>query len=279
MIKKLFNINISLQFIRKFIFLFSFLTMASFAEAEYEMSISSSGLINDNVYEFDISIKSLNGSFVLTSYQSAFGFNQNIINNGELTFTLIEGTSELQNIPSAGFGINGTDGSLELTFASLPGAENIDTGLVRVGRFRIVNTNLFGSNDINLSWDFDGVITTILTGEAFSDITNPAYHKNESSTGANNNTDQPEYFELSQNYPNPFNPATSIQFSLPANSKVKLTVFNILGEVIDELINRELDRGVHTISFNAGDLTSGVYVYKLDVENRFSDIRKMILIK
>jgi len=279
MIKELFNINISLQFIRKFIFLFSFLTTASFAEAKYEMSISNSGLINDNIYEFDIYIQSLNGSFILTSYQSVFSFNQDIINNGELTFTFIGGTSELQNIPSTGFGINGTDGSLELTFASLPDAESIGTEPKRVGRFRIVNTNSFGSNNINLRWDFDGVITTILTGESFVNITNSGYHKNESSTGTNNNSDQPQYFELSQNYPNPFNPSTKIQFSLPEDSKVKLTLFNILGEEVDELVNGEMNRGVHTITFNADDLTSGVYLYKLDVENQFTDVRKMILMK
>jgi hypothetical protein len=90
---------------------------------------------------------------------------------------------------------------------------------------------------------------------------------------------QPTNFELNQNYPNPFNPTTRISFSLPENSKVKLTVFNILGEVVNEMVNQELNRGFHEFTFNGDNLASGIYVYKLDVENQFTDIKKMILVK
>jgi len=90
---------------------------------------------------------------------------------------------------------------------------------------------------------------------------------------------QPTDFELLQNYPNPFNPTTKIRFSLPENKKVKLTVFNILGEAVSELVNEEMTMGLHEVNFDAGNLASGIYVYRLDVENQFSDIKKMILLK
>ena len=171
--------RLSFQSIFKIIFIYFLLSFDSLAEVEYEMSISNSELVSENVYEFDIMIKSLNESFILTSYQASFGFNQNIINSGEINFSYIEGTSDLQNKPLVGLGINGTDGSLELTFASLPGEESISTNLLKVGRFRFENTNSFGSSNLNLNWNFAGSITTILTGESFANITNPAYHINE----------------------------------------------------------------------------------------------------
>jgi arabinogalactan endo-1,4-beta-galactosidase len=85
-------------------------------------------------------------------------------------------------------------------------------------------------------------------------------------------------FYLFQNYPNPFNPTTTIKFNLPEAGNVKLTLFNILGQELKTLVNEFKESGVHTINFNASDLNSGVYIYKLEV-NGFSLIRKMTLIK
>ena len=86
-------------------------------------------------------------------------------------------------------------------------------------------------------------------------------------------------FELFQNYPNPFNPNTKIKFSMLNDAKVNLTVYNILGEKVTELINSYMTAGLHVLEFNAGTLASGTYIYKLDVENQFTDIKKMLLIK
>ncbi|NOX64489.1 MAG: T9SS type A sorting domain-containing protein, partial [Chlorobi bacterium] len=63
----------------------------------------------------------------------------------------------------------------------------------------------------------------------------------------------PSKFELMANYPNPFNPSTNIQFALPVNSNVKLTVINALGQVIAELVNGELSAGVHEVTWNAAN--------------------------
>ncbi|MEO8230913.1 MAG: T9SS type A sorting domain-containing protein, partial [Ignavibacteriota bacterium] len=88
----------------------------------------------------------------------------------------------------------------------------------------------------------------------------------------------PKKFELSQNYPNPFNPTTTIRFSLPEAGNVKLTLYDILGQEIKTLVSAFKEAGVHTLNFNAGDLNSGIYLYKIEA-NGFSQTKKMILVK
>jgi hypothetical protein len=88
----------------------------------------------------------------------------------------------------------------------------------------------------------------------------------------------PEKYELFPNYPNPFNPSTNIKFSLPAADKVKLEIFNILGENVATLIDGEMKEGFHSVTFDAGSLPSGIYIYRLQTNN-FSQTKKMMLVK
>jgi hypothetical protein len=88
----------------------------------------------------------------------------------------------------------------------------------------------------------------------------------------------PTKFELSQNYPNPFNPTTTIRFSLPEASDVNLTLFNVLGQEIKTLVKEFKESGVHTINFDASDLNSGIYIYRLEAGSQ-TLTRKMTLIK
>ena len=88
----------------------------------------------------------------------------------------------------------------------------------------------------------------------------------------------PKKFELSQNYPNPFNPTTTIRFDIPEPSNVKLTLFNILGQEIKTLVNEFKESGIHTLNFDASDLNSGMYIYKLEAGS-FTQTRKMTLVK
>ncbi len=90
--------------------------------------------------------------------------------------------------------------------------------------------------------------------------------------------DTPMNYELSQNYPNPFNPSTTIKFSIPEGSQVSLKIYNSLGQEIKTLVNRFMETGIHTVNFNAVDLNSGMYFYRLDA-GEFSHVRKMTLIK
>jgi hypothetical protein len=88
----------------------------------------------------------------------------------------------------------------------------------------------------------------------------------------------PVAFTLRQNYPNPFNPSTKIKFALPKPERVKIEIYNTLGQKIEELLNQHMKAGHHEVEFNAQDLSSGVYYYQL-VAGGYREVRKMILIK
>ncbi|NUM72350.1 MAG: T9SS type A sorting domain-containing protein [Ignavibacteriaceae bacterium] len=88
----------------------------------------------------------------------------------------------------------------------------------------------------------------------------------------------PKSFELSQNYPNPFNPSTRISFTVPADSRVKISVFNGVGELIKVLEDGIREAGYHSVVFDAASLPSGMYYYRLEAGD-FVQSRKMLLIK
>lgn len=88
----------------------------------------------------------------------------------------------------------------------------------------------------------------------------------------------PDEFTLSQNYPNPFNPSTTIEFSLPKDAKVKLVIYNSIGEEVATLVNNQLSAGYYKYNWNASDLTSGIYYYKLISDDGFL-VKKMMLLK
>ena len=86
-------------------------------------------------------------------------------------------------------------------------------------------------------------------------------------------------FSVSQNYPNPFNPVTKISFNIPEAGKVKLNVYNVLGNQVATLVNNEMNAGSHSVTFNAIDLSSGVYYYRIEAEGKFIETKQMILLK
>ena len=94
-----------------------------------------------------------------------------------------------------------------------------------------------------------------------------------------NHTPQPLQFALHQCYPNPFNPYTTISFDSPKTCRVKLQIYNSIGQKIRTLINTNIRAGHHTIRFDGSDLASGVYIYRLTTDNGFSQTKKMILIR
>lgn len=83
---------------------------------------------------------------------------------------------------------------------------------------------------------------------------------------------------LTHNYPNPFNPVTKIGFFVPASQHVRLGVFNVLGELVRELVNTRMEAGMHEAIFDARNLPSGVYFYRLETDS-YAEIRKMTLLK
>lgn len=85
-------------------------------------------------------------------------------------------------------------------------------------------------------------------------------------------------YALHQNYPNPFNPETVISFSLPVSSHIKLTIFNALGEAVAHLLDKPMQSGHHSVTFNATNLPAGVYFCKMQSDD-FSSVKKLLLLK
>ena len=393
------------------------------AGVDYQMSLDNGQIVNSNTFEFNVYIKSMDSTFQLTSYQCSFSFNVNDANGNAVTFTYVPGTSELSNPPSISIGLNTSDETQKLTFASTPGSDYISSTPLRVGSFRLQDANPLGETNPNVRWNFEGNVTTILTGSNFVNITNPSNHiksfgdlvdyqvvsvtasattdtntapektidglgyndndeysrwaaqsmpqylifdlgKEKSvsmtkfsfydfqagrvyqytvsvsndqinwndvivnassaseewtvnqftvqqaryvklqfissndpgnwanlweaqiwgedqttSVESNQDKESPESYKLSQNYPNPFNPNTTIEFEIKEDAKVKLTVYNILGEQVAELVNGDINVGTHKVDFNAANLASGVYVYRLEAGNNFTETKKMVLMK
>ncbi len=89
----------------------------------------------------------------------------------------------------------------------------------------------------------------------------------------------PTGFTLEQNYPNPFNPSTTIRYALPAAGKVKLQIYNVLGALVETLVDENRQAGQYTITWDASNVASGVYFYRLTTDNGLTKIRKMMLLK
>ena len=88
----------------------------------------------------------------------------------------------------------------------------------------------------------------------------------------------PGEFKLSQNYPNPFNPSTTIKYQLKSSGKVNLTIYDITGCKVKTLVNQQQTVGEYSVTFNASNLVSGLYIYKLKA-GPFEQSRKMLLLK
>lgn len=137
---------------------------------------------------------------------------------------------------------------------------------------------MFGVNitDINLLEDiteFQVVANYIMSKQSITP------NKNSIVTDTKNESEYlPSEFKLEQNYPNPFNPSTVITYHLPEVGRVRLKIYNLLGEEITTLVNQQQAAGTYKVDWNATGLTSGVYLYRLEAKN-FVQTKKMILAK
>jgi hypothetical protein len=100
-----------------------------------------------------------------------------------------------------------------------------------------------------------------------------------SASGVENSAKTVREFRLEQNYPNPFNPVTTISFSLDKAADVKLNVFNTVGQKVETLVSGTKRAGVHKVAWHAESMVSGVYFYRLEVDGKQSEMKKMILLK
>jgi hypothetical protein len=142
--------------------------------------------------------------------------------------------------------------------------------------------------DANGNFQWDGTPAGPYVTATATDIegNTSQFSKSEDVTSVSETMDSyiPIEFGLSQNYPNPFNPATTIQLALPARSKVKLKIHNLLGETLLTLLEKEMPAGIHNIKMNGKNLNSGVYFYcvqaiNLSDDKLFTQTRKFVLLK
>ena len=125
-----------------------------------------------------------------------------------------------------------------------------------------------------IAWTADG--QTMYTADF--DYSTINVYQNTSTDVAQTGSELPSSYELGQNYPNPFNPSTMINFSIPESGLVTLKVFNVLGQEIAELVNDVKSAGNYEVSFDASQLTTGMYIYKIQSGN-YSATKKMLLVK
>ena len=146
----------------------------------------------------------------------------------------------------------------------------------------LASNSVAESASITLKWTVamtdgvDTVQTATQAGSAFTDVWYDITFKRLGT--ANEELGKNYSFELNQNFPNPFNPSTVIEYSIPSATKVQLSVYNIIGQRVANLVNNELSAGSYTATFNAANLSSGVYFYRLEAGNKVA-IKKMLLIK
>lgn len=190
------------------------------------------------------------------------------VSSGSLTLTKDLDSAGEYILFITGFLLDGTSASTEVTVNGTPAGTvnfggDVNTAssisLEGIQMNKGANTVVFSNTTGNLGVD---VIGFTLLGEPVS-------------------VDRPDRFAgyaLNQNYPNPFNPTTNINFVLPSSSDVKLTVYNILGQQVAVLADGFFSEGSHFVNFNAANLASGTYIYRIQ-SSGFVQSKKMVLIK
>ena len=94
----------------------------------------------------------------------------------------------------------------------------------------------------------------------------------------NNNDAESFEYKLYANYPNPFNPSTQISYQIPKDGFVNIVVYNSLGQIVVKLVNEYQTSGKYSVKFDASNLPSGLYIYRLQ-SGKFNSVRKMVLTK
>jgi bacillopeptidase F (M6 metalloprotease family) len=175
--------------------------------------------------------------------------------------------------------------------------DNNDRGLIQIsvndGEWKTISNPITGSGEtwtqfgLDLSNYIDSTVriafyftSNILYNHSGWYIDDIRIEGIENPTGVEeNNNNVVTNYMLSQNYPNPFNPTTKINYQFPKASFVTLKIYNVLGKEITTLVNEEKPAGIYEVDFNGSGIPSGVYFYKVQIGNSFTQVKKMMLLK
>jgi len=183
--------------------------------------------------------------------------------------------THLKTYKNFGWSVSGSSSPFKDFTASVR-ADNLEGGSATVthtGRMYVVTASLdttYRESDSEI-----GTVVTSVVGFLYG-IVRPAEDVTEVDLPARGLL--PQRFALLQNYPNPFNPTTTITYELPKSSMVRLSVYDILGREVSVLVNEQKNAGVHEVRFDAGEMSSGMYFYRLQTAE-FVQARSLIVLK
>ncbi len=247
--------------------------------------------IGDSVVVYDWKVVNHNG---LTELSYIASSSVQIISSGHIITPLLVTIPEIKNQPWNGFE------KYEGMLLQINDVHFVQTGTFEVGNasgvnykitndtdtldLRIVKTNLsligkpIPTGNLNIVGILQQYKTSAPYNSGYQILPLDSSGINIINAIEDNQNNLVNAYQLSQNYPNPFNPSTTIRFNLPVAGNVRLTVFNILGQEVKTLVNGYREAGQNTVTFEAKNLSSGIYIYKIEAGS-FTQTKKMTLLK
>jgi len=215
---------------------------------------------------FDQSSQIVSIPFTVTEVSTIYGFETQLTYDiNMMEFKGIDWADNLQGYVKT---VNDVNGSIQIAAAGAKA--NLENGSFGTFKFELKQ----GWEDAELSVNVDRLRWN--EGAEMKSVAN--IEISPVTTGLVSETTLPTQFALEQNFPNPFNPSTTLRFALPSASEVRLTVFNTLGQTVATLVNQPMNAGNHVVQFNASNLSSGMYFYRIDAGG-FTQTLKMMLVK
>jgi len=252
----------------------------------YNAKTNSSGVYQIGLSQSDLSL-SPNGWNLATSLESSAGVTTDKLDGQAFIQTIFPGDSIVRNfvmynansIISGKVTLNGIAPGFQMQLVAFnqDTAQSVTYSDAATGNFSFPVTNkVFNYRIFYINMSQQMYMNNVVTHPGDTNVlltlsTNPLSVKEIPGI-------MPKQFSLLQNYPNPFNPSTVIEYQIPVSGFVSLTVYNVLGETVTQLVNNVQSAGTYKATFNSANLTSGIYFYKLNINN-FSRVKKMMLLK
>ncbi len=245
----------------------------------YQLTAGNFVSVSDSIFSFDVHLLSTSTeTFNYAAGQYILDIDSNLnVTSIEMSDPMMQELTSFRQVGN----------QIQLIMVTRPGGTYQVSGQSpgsKVARFKVVYSNSGHDTPTPVRWvNIPSNIPTLMYadigGQAIP-ITTPETHLYDgglTNVGSVNVT-LPLGFSLSQNFPNPFNPSTTITYALPVNSNVSLSVYDINGREVMNLLNAQKPAGNHSIVFDGSTLSSGVYFYKLQT-SRYIETKKMMLIK